>query len=249
MFALFIIKIFGLYSGICISKCYLQKSIVTKTQMTKIGSFYVVINIIVSLFFSSIWLHFISVFAPIIVFVCLLYFKFISLENQFHSDFPDFLTMVILKMKSGKSFRKSLQESVLESPMKYQGRLANICDRVSFSQQFRDKKMTLLSPFLSETIQIFRKIDVSSHRSIEKLENFRSRLITINNLRHKSGQIRGQIQLQCYLLLGIYVSCFAIVLINYQIREVAALLASSFILFLLGFLMVHMIGRSVRWKI
>ena len=131
------------------------------------------------------------------------------MEKQFCSQFPEFLTKIILKMKTGWSFRKSFEYSCKEAPEIYKERLNGIFENVVFSQQFLDKKMTLKPSFLVEVVHIFKKVDQSSHQSIEKLENLRSRLIIIKNFRRKSGVIRGQIQMQCYLLIFIYISCFA----------------------------------------
>ena len=171
------------------------------------------------------------------------------MEKQFCSQFPEFLTKIILKMKTGWSFRKSFEYSCKEAPEIYKERLNGIFENVVFSQQFLDKKMTLKPSFLVEVVHIFKKVDQSSHQSIEKLENLRSRLIIIKNFRRKSGVIRGQIQMQCYLLIFIYISCFAVVYCYFSLEGCGHIIALSMALFITGFFLIYFLGRTIKWKI
>jgi hypothetical protein len=171
------------------------------------------------------------------------------LETRFHYEFPAILTNVILQMKMGQSFRASLAKVTKHARPRYRAILESIYDHVAFSQQKNDKIMADRSVFAREILLTFMQVDQTSHRSIEKLENFRTRLIILNEFRRRSGQIRGQIQLQAYVLTGIYVLSFAFVSRSFPLSELLNLLLFSFFLFVAGLVSLFVIGRRVKWKI
>ncbi len=109
--------------------------------------------------------------------------------------------------------------------------------------------MTGKTSFLREITAEFKKVDQSAHKSIEKLENFRRRLSVLNNFRRRSGRIRGQVQLQAGILFVIYAISFAFVAIAFSLRDLAGLLLVSFLLFVVGLVMVFYLGKDVKWKI
>jgi len=152
-------------------------------------------------------------------------------------------------MKMGKGFRASLQNITEKVPKKYVPTLRFVYENVVFSPHQNDKIMTEGPRFLREIVVEFTKVDQISHKSIEKLENFRRRLIILNNFRRRSGRIRGQVQLQAGILVFIYAICFAAVYFSFPLRELQGLIFSSFVLFVAGLVLIFVIGRDVKWKI
>ncbi|MCC6137981.1 MAG: hypothetical protein IT287_05070, partial [Bdellovibrionaceae bacterium] len=106
------------------------------------------------------------------------------------------MTSVILQMKIGKSFRASFQNALESLPQYQKETLQKIYQNVAFLPQANDKKMTTKRSFSAVLLDELYKIDRSQHKTIEKLENFRGRLLTANNFRRRSGRIRENIYVQ-----------------------------------------------------
>lgn len=246
---MFLFKMFGIHVGYSVIRFYFHKKLITSGEMTKIVSVYFAIQVFQSFFVREKFLQWCFIFIPVAVFLTSHFIFMKWLENRFRTEFPGTLTNIILRMKMGKSFRTSVQEVAMQSPPRLRAILESIFDLVAFSQQQNDKKMTSASPFAREILCTFLFVDQSSHRAVEKLENFRMRLIILNEFRRRSGQIRGQIQMQAYVLTALYVASFAFIAFCFPIRELGHILLPSFALFLFGLICLFVIGRRVKWKI
>ena len=246
---LFFLKMFGICIGYSVIRFYFRKNLITKREMTKIVSVYFALQVFQTFFLQKNFLQWVFVFVPIAFFLTAHFLFIKSLESRFRYEFPGVLTNIILQMKMGKSFRSSVQQVAQQSPHRFRQFLESIFDLVAFSQQQNDKKLASASPFAREILQTFTFVDQSSHRAVEKLENFRTRLIILNEFRRRSGQIRGQIQLQAYVLTGIYAASFAFVARCFDLSELWNLILLSFLLFLLGLIGLFVVGRRVKWKI
>lgn len=219
----------------------------------------VVMTKIVSMFFIFQWIFFyysLNFFLILMIHLSLLgiislYFlmKHKWRKTQFRKGFPDILTSVILQMKIGKSFRSSLQSSMAMLPEYQKEILENIYQNVAFLPQDIDKKMTLRSCFNDVLFTEFLKIDRSKHKTIEKIENFRSRLINDNNFRRKSGRIRENIYVQVSIMGFFYVAAFVYVLMTMGFHKVQDILVGSLVMFVLGTLLSIFWGRKIKWSI
>lgn len=245
----FFFKMFAIGIGFSVIRFLFRQNFITELQMTKIVSAYFLAQVFQFLFSGNFLWQWTFVFAPIFAFIAWIFFYRARLESRFSSEFPDMLTNMILHMRAGKSFRRSLQETAADVPERYATRLLYILENVVFSPQNGDKRMTQRSPFIRQIIVEFAKIDRSSHQSIEKIENFRCRLLILRDFRRRSGQIRGQIQSQALVLTLIYGLCLAFVAISFPLRELAGLILFSALLFLAGLLVMIQLGRRVKWKI
>jgi Flp pilus assembly protein TadB len=245
----FFLKMFGVYVGCSVIRFYFRQNFITKGHMTKIVSVYFFVQLAVWIFVSNFYLQWVFCFAPAGGLIVFFIFYLQYLETQFRYDFPDILTCVILQMKMGHGFRKSFQSVLTHAPQKYVASMLYIFENVVFSPHQSDKKMTGTSHFLSEIISEFKKVDQSAHKSIEKLENFRRRLLLLNNFRRKSGRIRGQVQLQAGILFVIYAMSFAFVAFAFSLKGLEGMLLVSFTLFTAGMLLIFYLGKDVKWKI
>jgi hypothetical protein len=243
------LKICGIFFGYSTIQIYFSRKLIAKREMTKIVSAYFVIQLLQTFFLHNLFVQWCLIFVPVGIFfgAYLLFIK--QLESRFHYEFPGILTNLILQMKMGQSFRASLAKVMLHSRLRYRGILESIYDHVAFSQQKNDKKMAEGTVFAREILVTFMQVDQSSHRAIEKLENFRTRLIILNEFRRRSGQIRGQIQMQAYVLTGIYVLSFIFIARSFPLSELWSLLLFSFFLFIAGLVSLFVIGRRVKWNI
>lgn len=245
----FLIKMFGICIGYYVIRFYYRQNFITKGLLTKIVSAYFIVQVFAWIFISHFYLLWVFSFAPIGGLILFFIFYRKRLEIQFRYDFPDILTSIILQMKIGHSFRKSFQDVMVYVPQRYSTGFGFIYDNVVFSPHQNDKKMTGTSIFFREIIAEFKKVDQSAHKSIEKLENFRRRLLVINNFRRRSGRIRGQVQLQAGILFVIYALSFAFVYFAFSLQGLGGLLLLSFTLFVAGLLLVFYLGQDVKWNI
>ncbi|MCB9072433.1 MAG: hypothetical protein H6623_02335 [Bdellovibrionaceae bacterium] len=170
-------------------------------------------------------------------------------ESLFRYGFPEFLTSIILQMKIGKSFRSSFQFSLENLPTYQKEILSKIYQNVVFLPQANDKKMTFHRSFSGILLHELRKIDQSTHQTIDKIENFRTRLITANNFRRRSGRIRENIYVQLGFMSFIYVSAFAYIAWTMPVSLIGDILIVSLAFFLLGGTIALFIGRKIKWTI
>lgn len=244
---IFFAQIFAIGFGYFAIRIVLRHFFIQSSIMTKIVS-----GFLVSQWFSF---HFFANFIFIVVFnfvfiggLLLAVFIFYKRrETLFHRGFPDFLTSIILQIKIGKSFRFSFQNALVGRSAYQKEILQKIYQNVAFTPQDSDNKMTTKSSFQDILFKEFCKIDRSQHKTIEKLENFRSRLITANNFRRRSGRIRENIYVQVSIMGFFYVSTFVYVIITMDFYRLKNVLILSTTLFLLGTFLAISLGRKIKW--
>ncbi len=248
MSALFL-KMFGVFVGCCVLRIHHRQNSITTDQLTKIVSVYLSVNLLACWLSENFFVHWCVIFVPIIGSFLFFFLNAQRLESQFQQDFPEFLTAVILRMKLGAGFRRSFHEATEQVPRKYSARFRYIQENVVFSPHNCDKKMTAKAPFLDEIIAELSRVDQSSHKSIERLENFRGRLSIVNDFRRRSGRIRGQVHLQAGILFVIYAISFAFSAFMFSLEGLEALISVSLALFISGLIAVFYLGQGVKWKI
>jgi len=245
----FFLKMFGIQIGCSVIRFFYRQNFITRAQVTKTVIAYLVVQIAAWIFVRNFYLRWVFCFAPSPIMFAAFKIYLHCLETQFQSEFPDIVTSIILQMKMGHGFRKSFQDVTAHAPSKYVARLRFVYENVVFSPHKIDKKMTARASFLREIIEEFKKVDQSTHKSVEKLENFRRRLSIIAGFRRRSGRIRGQVQLQAGILLVIYALSFAFVVMSFTWQDIEGLVWLSLLLFTAGLLLVFYLGKDVKWKI
>ena len=248
MIAIFL-KIFVVGIGYSMLRIIFRQKLITTSMMTKIVSAYFVFQILLLLFCSNFFLYWFGVYVSIALVFVFIFFLIHRQEIRFRSEFPDIVTTLLLQMKMGQSFRKCLQSYAQDGSKRYAQLMVFIFENVVFSPQEIDKKMTERNLFLHEVIAEFKKIDQATHKSIVKLENFRRRLIILQEFRRRSGRIRGQVHLQAGLLTFLYGLCFVVVSFMFPIQKYSALIMVSVFLFSIGLCGTFLIGRRIQWKI
>jgi hypothetical protein len=245
----FFLQIFGIGIGYFAIRIFLRQFFITTTAMTKIVSGFFLIQWFAFHFSVNFFLLMMLnvVYVGGIFFSILIFHKI--REIRFRYSFPEFLTSVILQMKIGKSFRSSYQNALTTLPRYQKETLEQIYQNVAFWTQENDKKMTTERSFSGFLMEELLKIDRSQHKTIEKLENFRGRLITANNFRRRSGRIRENIYVQVSIMGFFYVIAFAYTIMTAKFSQIQDVLVISTALFLTGTLMAFWIGRKIKWTI
>lgn len=246
---IFFLQMFAIGIGYFAIRIFLRQFFITTHTMTKIVSAFFAIQWFAFLFSS----HLFSLLMINFVFVCGIFVSVFIFhkrrETQFRYGFPEILTCIILQMKIGKSFRASFQNALHSLPQYQKEILQQIYQNVAFLPQESEKKRADDRSFGGFLFDELLKIDRSHHKTIEKLENFRGRLITSNNFRRRSGRIRENIYVQVSIMGFFYVTAFVYVVMTVGFARVQDVLVLSAVMFLLGTFLAFWLGRKIKWTI
>lgn len=243
------LKIFGICIGYSVFRIFLRQNFVTEHMLTKIVIGYFSFHLLQIIFIQNFLINWILIYISVGL---IWWFTKVYLEilrTQFRKEFPAILTSIILHMKLGQSFRQALRAACTTTATRWLGVMSLIYEDVAFSQQKNRSKSELSGVFLQEIQQEFKKIDCSTHKTVEKVENFRRRLMIVEKFRRRSGRIRGQVHLQIIIMSFIYVGVFAINSFMFPLAQYKFIVLLSLIAFLLGFVLVLLIGKKIQWKI
>lgn len=219
----------------------------TRIRMTKIGTLYFISLVASAIFISRIsqlalWL---SVFAPLALLFLVICVQRICRARAFRARFRESLTLLLLRMKAGKSFRLALDDAIAESDPRWRHLLAEIRELVVFSQQTERESISMFARMI---IEEFRAADRAPHAAIRRIEQFRDRLRLEDEFRHRSGQVLRQIRAQSLLLGGLYLAVLAFVARQFGFSSHGRLLLLSGALFFAGLAWIWIGGRRFKWK-
>ena len=233
--------------GMRIATSMMQQNLVSKTEMTKIGTLYFTSVSFAILFLPhSLFALIAAVFTSMCLLICSLFFLVHRRAKVFRDQFTSVLSLILLKMKSGKAFRQALLESVDESTPIARRKLAEIANVVSFSQQNKTRTFDF---FLSEVMGELILVDQTPHSAIQRLTVFRDRLQIENDFRHKSGQAMAQARAQSFIMSLLYIALMVFVVRSFGYRGNERIIFSSLIFFLIGSVWIWTGGKGFRWKV
>lgn len=222
----------------------------SRETLTKIGTVHVffVFVLYINYFSQPFWLWFFS-FTSIIV-VPLVVFIFIKLhQQQFYSDFLRFLSVLILKMQMGLSFRSAIERSLEEESWRHGYLLQHIYDNVVFSQQGKCQKTGPFGRFIRRVVSEFSLVHFNQHQAIDRLCKFRKNLQEELFFRRKSRQIWLYFGYQLGLLTVIYLAIFSFIVQEYGFLKFKIVFLLSLVSYFLGIFFVYIIGRRKEWRI
>ena len=245
--AAFIVMMIGFMLSVRSSRTLIDQQLISQTEMTKIGTLY---------FFAVALLVFVlphrlialsgAVFLPLVIVACGVMLLVHSRARAFRDQFIATLSLIILKMKSGKSFRQALLETADESSPSTRAKLSEIVNVVSFSQQNTTRAQ---DQFVCEVIDELIKVDETPHSAIQRLSVFRDRLQIENDFRHKSGQAMAQARAQSLIMSFLYVALLFFVVSRFGFRGNERIILLSALLFAIGATWIWSGGRGFKWKV
>ncbi len=248
MFFSFVIVLSGLLFAYRIATVVIDRyHLLTRSLMTKIGTTYFIQLFVISSFqprrYVLLW---VSAFVPHLFFVAIMCGLRLSRARRFRKQFAESLSLLILKMRSGKAFRHAFAEVTSESETMMKVRLGEIRDLVVFSQQ---QNRLPPSEFIQEIVTEFRIADRETHAALRRLHTFRSRLRCEDDFRRKSGQVLRQIRAQSLLLTGLYLAVLIFVVTRFGFQKNSTCIAMSLFFFGCGLAWIWTGGRRIRWKV
>lgn len=247
MLIAFFISLLGFAFAHRISRELIRRNLFASEEMTKIGTIYfamvfVMLNLVPHRLFA-LWL---GVFVPLLLLMMCLALAVRRRLIIFRAKVKETLSLILLKMKAGKSFRLAFSEVIGESESSLRVKLSEIFSVVAFSQQqarFSDDS------FIREVIIELKKVDQNPHSAIRMLTVFRDKLRFEDEFRHKSGQVLARIRIQSLVMVGLYLAVATFMVIKFGWRSNAQTIVSSAFLFLLGSVWIWVGGRNLKWKV
>ncbi len=243
------LKMFGVCIGFSVLRIFLRQNFVQERALTKIVIAFFLFNALHLLFFENFLLNWFLIYGSVLLILELKKFSDERQENLFRKEFPVILTSILLNMKLGQSFRQSLRSCLTTLSPTWRTRFERIYQNVAFSPQENGVVFEKMRGFSVEITQELKKIDGSTHKTIEKIENFRRRLMITEKFRRRSGRIRGQVHLQIILMSLIYAAVFAINAFLFPLERYKFIILASVFLYLFGLAVIFVIGKRVRWNI
>lgn len=242
----FCISLFGFAIVIRIGDSLVSRHLFSRSELTKIGTSVFIFEFVMSMFISRTHFGFwCAIFIPIIIAAFALCVRVSRRSKLFKRECARVLTIVLLKMKSGRSFRHSFSEAVAESDVLVRAKLAEIASSVAFSQQRSDSA----DHFVRELVEELSIIDRQPHMAARRLETFRDRLRTEDEFRRRSGQVLSRIRAQSLVMSGLYVAVCAFMIAKFGWSANARLFITSVMLFGAGAIWLWLGGRKKEWKV
>lgn len=192
------------------------------------------------------FLFWISILVCNTFFVTIILYRVIERRIRFKEKFLSNLNVIILKMKSGKSFRNALLE-LIDSCERHESLLfSELYNGVVFLHQIeRLEKNRFLKTVLFE----FQAVDMQPHMALRRLTSLRDKIRLEENFRRKSGQVSAQARAQALVLSVIYFALMVFVLRTFGWDQNRNLILTSVFLFGTGLIGVFRIGRGIKWKV
>ncbi|RYZ75511.1 MAG: hypothetical protein EOP05_07645 [Proteobacteria bacterium] len=243
----FVVSIFGFAFAIRISDHFIERNLFDRSAMTKIGTAYLACVIALSSFLphsrTSLWL---ALFTPLLIFAFSLSSSVSRRSLNFKRDVLSALSVVILKMKSGRSFRQSLLETTSECSPHLRAKLTEIINVVAFSQQ---NKLVSRDVFVRELVDEFMLIDQQPHASMRRLNVLRDKLRIEEDFRRRSGQVLSRLRAQSLVMCGLYLAVFMFMIWKFGWQRNVQALTISMLLFSIGVMWMWIGGRRLKWKV
>ena len=165
-------------------------------------------------------------------------------KRTFNHRCISFIDEIILLMKTGKSAQSSLK-----TIYKHLSEWEKLVFKPSLFC-FEHEKVSLKSILKCQQFyfQELEHILQSSAKVIDQLISFRDGLKIQRNLRHRSRQVTQQIRAQAIVAIFIYIGIFLLSWHSFQLKSQPMLILLSFILFVIGEILIFWLGGRIKWK-
>ncbi len=210
--------------------------------LTKIGTFIVSVEIFNAIFLPKSCLY--VVFSQILLCIVLLAFQFHLISQESLSQrrsCHELLNHLIIKMRSGESFRSALDKLSAENPRwsrwnhKFSPDLHQSWHEVWSEEQLLRQE--------------FSQIHRESHQAMSRLVALRAQFGKISDFRRRSGQVLLQIRMQAAVLFVMQVALTIFVANRWGVREQLSLFVIASLLHILGVLVLLTMGRRMKWTL
>lgn len=235
--------------GTCFFILYLnkirKKQLLKELTVTKMSLFYIFYLLFLSFLRPSTYvslflgLH-IPFFFILLVEFGLKKYRISCLQRQICG----FLSLILLKMHVGHSFRDALRLANYENDPFTQGKWQKLIEYVVFSQQ----NVPQPHKFLNDLALELRNIDEQGHSTLKSVQNLRKKYEILDEFRHRSKQALYQTRTQSLVVTGLYFASIYFVIHRHGTSSIINMLMISLSLFFLGLVGTLLLGRGIKWK-
>ena len=185
-----------------------------------------------------------SIYIPIFIFMTAEYFWIYKRLDYFRRQFLFLLDAAITRMKMGNSFREALNQGIKSIDSEWiQDDLKELRDRVIYAQEVKSNQA---KEFLF-AFKTFKQAD-QDPQPLTRLHYIREAMKIEDLFRRKSRQTLLQIRLQSLIMTILYLTLFIFVLWHFQTKFLTLMLFSLF-LFVIGSILIFILGRKIRWTL
>jgi Flp pilus assembly protein TadB len=197
-----------------------------------------------SILFERYFFAWIAVVGAIFSFAVTIFVTAHVRERKFRQDFVDFMDRLILQVRSGHSFRNSLEVSNTKTPEPSRFKVEKIIEAVYFSQ-----KIETSNAFVREIFEELSSVQRCPHKTLDRLCAFRRKMKIEDDFRRRSGRIVRQVRIQIIFLLFMYLAVMSFVMMRFGFIENLKIILWSLALFTMGLVGFFYLGVKKQWKI
>ncbi len=197
-----------------------------------------------SMLFDRYFFAWIAVVVAILSIVVTIFVTAHFRERKFRQDFVDFIDRLILQVRSGSSFRNSLEVSNTKTPSSSRLKIEKIIEVVHFSQ-----KIETSNAFVREIFEELSSVQRFPHKTLDRLCAFRRKIKIEDDFRRRSGRIVRQVRIQITFLFIMYVGVMIFVGMRFGFIENMKIILWSMALFAVGMAGFFYLGVKKQWKI
>ncbi len=169
----------------------------------------------------------------------------VHLERSLRDYCVFFLDQVILSVQVGSSLRNSIK-TVAEQEKGWKHYELMKAHAALF---LSEESAQLRSPVLKELFEELKWIDSSRVRTLEQLKSLRWHHHVQLEFRRKSGQVAQQTRIQAVVVSILYVALLAFNIAHFGFFENLQLLTMSAVFFVIGLILIFLLGRRIKWKV
>jgi len=237
--------LFGNLIAFRILRRFRNRSLISTTSLTKIGTAFAAATALASVFlFSS------ARFMPLFT-VCAAIFLIVMLKvremrrvSRLENEFPRFLDRWLLNVRTGRAMLPAREQALAACDEQFQLLVRPLFDAKN-SVHGAPAHLFLSNYALTE----LRAVQSESHNTAARLQNLRESLARESDFRRKSGQAMRQAAIQSTVLAFMHVALTGFTAARSGFWANADLMLISTALTLAGMLLLRLLARRIQWSI
>ncbi len=246
---LFAQSMFGNMIVIRILLRFRDRSLISTTSLTKIGTAFAALMCFGAIFLLS---HAQFLLLALIVSAVVLQLLLKVRENRrieiLVARFPQFLDRWLLNLRTGCANTSARDRALSACDDQFRALIKPLFDAVSTNEHTARTDSAHL--FLTaHIVHELRAIHSQSHNTVPRLQNLRRYLARESDFRRKSGQALRQASIQSSVLVLMHLALSMFTALRCGIWACADLIALSTLLTIAGVLILRLLARRIRWTI
>lgn len=170
----------------------------------------------------------------------------IAREKRMRAHFVSLLDALLIRMRSGKSFRDAFTLQLNDSDPLLRVLMSEFHSSLIYKRPLDE---LFFQKDIREYFAELAVIDEQNHRCVERLRAYRRKLKVKQDFRQKSRQALMQVHAQSGILALMYSLLLFVLILRGEVSRYLPIVIGSIVLFILGMGCLQLIGRGYRWKI